>query len=518
MIVFEQVGGNICRIEFENEEEKKALDKLLERKVKDYQSGLTLTNTVVFSDSLGVGLIPVGLVPWLIDNLSRKFQVVDKTYAPDDSKFVVDSSCFVNKDSRDYQINAAQELLYHDRGIMQAITGGGKSATLGAMIHSILRVKPEWKILVVGFTVDHWGQLLNTFREMDIPSQEIKAAKYDGSPVIVGRFDAFTRALDKGGEWEKVIRNAEVQAYDEVRHCSTADTYHEIFKRTNPVRVYGFDATPLKNFEDYSDPYKYIEDMNVVGYCGPIRISIGYNDLQKLGYLPLTYVNFIQMATPPQNLVDVSLKGIQITNNYTKIYKALIVHNDYRTSRFARLITNLAGSGKIVCFIKEHEHARRLMRMLMENDVESMAWFGNKKALAVSPNRGVYDAPFDTSYVRERFMEGNLPVVIGSSVLSEAISLDVATDAVNLAAGKTFSLSGQRAGRIMRTDKGRTPLVNLWDAFDTSHRVLRNQSENREAHYRATGLLINSAPCPELIYDLRKIGLMQGGISWNEVD
>ena len=110
--------------------------------------------------------------------------------------------------------------------------------------------------------------------------------------------------------------------------------------------------------------------------------------------------------------------------------------------------------GKIIAMVKQHEHARRLMKMLMDNDVESLAWFGAKKALAVSPTRGVIDAPFSTDEVRRRFMETDLRVVVGSSVLSEAISLDVATDAVNLAAGNTFSLSGQRAGRIMRRNQG----------------------------------------------------------------
>jgi hypothetical protein len=213
------------------------------------------------------------------------------------------------------------------------------------------------------------------------------------------------------------------------------------------------------------------------------------------------------MPRPPKALLKGKPRNLSITSNYSVLYKHAIVENDFRTARFARLITNRAGAGKVIAMVKQHEHAKRLMQMLMDNGIESLAWLGNKKALACTPSRGVFPAPFNTNEVRRRFLETDLPVVVGSMVLAEAISLDNATDAVNLAAGNTFSLSNQRDGRIMRRDGGRTPIVNFWDADDHFCRILQNQSKQRRRHFEAEGLDVIDVPCPEALRDLHKEGI-----------
>lgn len=683
MITFEQIGGNVVRLSIDTDRERRALHKLLERKIKDPDSGLKVPITVVW----GKGLVPAGLVPYMVDKLQNKFKLHVKTYEEDDEYFPIDETCFVNRDPRDYQLRAARTLLSVSRGIMEGVTGAGKTTVIGAMIHAIMRERPDWRIGVIGFTTDHWGQVRNALHSMEIPTQQVGRGN-PSKPVAIGRFSAFEKNIAKAGPWNEWLRTCEVIIYDEClrgdslvetergpipirdlkglegirvlshdtrskslryermtawmpkgkrktvklrlsngqeiyctpdhkfltscgwksagelcpedrlvgsfrksltgqpcdlpvhagqstervegtfifgceqnppvsglrpinsgylnawstnpvyvvsaedsgvedvydieventhnfvangvvvhncRHLGSASTYINFARQINPLRTYGFDGTPLRNFED-DDHYKYWEDMQTIGYCGPIRVKIQYRDLQRLGYLPLTYVNFVTMPKLPKGLRDGVPRNIQITTNYNLIYKHLIVENDWRTSRFARLITNLSGGGKIIALIKQHEHARRLMEMLLQEDVESMAWFGAKKALAVSPSRGVYDAPFTTDEVRRRFMETDLPVVVGSSVLSEAISLDVATDAVNLAAGRTFSLSGQRTGRIMRRDGGRTPMVTFWDAWDMSHRILESQSRSRKGHLESLGLHVQQTRIPEVVLDLRRQG------------
>ncbi len=500
MITFEQIGGNVVRLSLDTDRERRALHKLLERKIKDPDSGLKVPITVVW----GKGLVPAGLVPYMVDKLQNKFKLHVKTYEEDDEYFPIDDTCFVNRDPRDYQLRAARTLLSVSRGIMEGVTGAGKTTVIGAMIHAIMRERPDWRIGVIGFTTDHWAQVRNALHSMEIPTQQVGRGT-PSKPVAIGRFSAFEKNIAKAGPWNEWLRTCEVLIYDEVRHLGSASTYINFARQINPLRTYGFDGTPLRNFED-DNCYKYWEDMQTIGYCGPIRVKIRYRDLQRLGYLPLTYVNFVTMPKLPKGLCGGVPRNIQITTNYNMIYKHLIVENDYRTSRFARLITNLAGGGKIIALIKQHEHARRLMEMLLQEGVESMAWFGAKKALAVSPSRGVYDAPFTTDEVRRRFMETDLPVVVGSSVLSEAISLDVATDAVNLAAGRTFSLSGQRTGRIMRRDGGRTPMVTFWDAWDMSHRILESQSRSRKGHLESLGLHVQQTRIPEVVLDLRRQG------------
>lgn len=498
MIDIEQISGNVLRISIETEKEQHALQKLLERKVKDPDSGIMVPITV----SWGNGLVPAGLLSYLQDSLKSKFQVTTKVYGDDEEDFVVDPTCFVNKEPRDYQIKAARTMLSYSRGILDGCTGVGKTAILGAMIHSILRKCPDWRIMVIGFTTDHWGQVKTSLQDMGIHSQEIGKGN-PKSNVVIGRFSGFDKHVNVAGAWNDWLRSAEVLIIDEVRHLGSASTYIDFARSINPLRIYGFDGTPLRNFED-SNNYKYVEDMQTIGYCGPIRVKIGYRDLQQLGYLPLTYVNFLLMPKPP-NLGKLP-KSLSITNNYNIIYKHLIVENDFRTSRFARLISNLAGGGKIIALVKQHEHARRLMELLYKEDIPSLAWFGGQKALTVTPSRGVHNAPFNTNEVRRRFMETDLPVVVGSNVLSEAISLDVATDAVNLAAGRVFSLSGQRTGRIMRRDNGRTPVVTFWDSYDTSHRILESQSLGREKHLNALGLHVCSTRLPEAMYNLKNTG------------
>jgi superfamily II DNA or RNA helicase len=504
MILIKQVSGNVVRISIDSEKEKIALDKLLVRKTKDAASGLKTDITVEFDN----GHVPAGLVPYIVENLGGKFQVELDLFEEDDTHIPVDASCFVGKEPREYQITAARKLLSSPRGIFRGVTGAGKTATIGGMVHAIRRVRPEWNILIIGFTVDHWTQLQKSLEEMRVETQVVGKGN-PNKKVFVGRFDAFGRAILKEGEWNRIIRTAEVVIFDEIRHLGTAGTYIHFARAINPLRSYGFDATPFSNYAS-DDPYTCWEDMNVVGYCGPVRYRIGYKDLQRQGFIPLTYVHFIHMPKPPHKLP----RDIFITTDYTRIYKNLVVENDFRTSRFARLVANLAGAGKVIVLIKQHEHARRIMQMLANFGVESMSWFGAKKALVSTLDGVVRDAPFDTSWVRKAFMEGDLRVVVGSNVLSEAISLDAATDVVNMAAGNTFSLTGQRAGRAMRRDDGRTPIVHYWDAYDSSQFILENQSKKRKKHYEAEGLDIVDVPCPEVIADLRVLGIRSGGVSW----
>jgi superfamily II DNA or RNA helicase len=505
MITISQISRNVSRVSFETERERTALDRLLERKIKDPDTGVLMPITVVWEDARGPGFIPAGLTPWLVERLQKRFRVQDDAIQDDATFFPVDPSCFVNMETRDYQLDAVRILLSHSRGIIKGTTGCGKTAIMGAMIHAILRVQPSWRILVLGFTVDHWNQVQRSFQQMQIPSQQVGRGNPEAN-VLIGRFDAFSRGISVAGPWNECLRTAEVVMYDEVRHLGSASTYIHFARAINPLRSYGFDATPLKNFED-KDPYKLWEDMQTIGYCGPLRIKIGYKELQQKGWVPLTYVHFAHMPRPPKALLKGKPRNLSITSNYSVLYKHAIVENDFRTARFARLITNRAGAGKVIAMVKQHEHAKRLMQMLMDNGIESLAWLGNKKALACTPSRGVFPAPFNTNEVRRRFLETDLPVVVGSMVLAEAISLDNATDAVNLAAGNTFSLSNQRDGRIMRRDGGRTPIVNFWDADDHFCRILQNQSKQRRRHFEAEGLDVIDVPCPEALRDLHKEGI-----------
>ncbi|KKN80240.1 hypothetical protein LCGC14_0332090 [marine sediment metagenome] len=507
LITFEQIKSNLARLGFDYKKEQKALDRLLVRKVKDKDTGLNMPVTIVTDQ----GFVPAGIVPWMIDEL-KDYRIDDKMWAKDETVFEVDESCFIGREPRAYQIKASKMMLSEDRGICAAPTGSGKTAIMSAMAHSILRAQPEWRIMVVCFTGSHTKQIVDDLREFGHKVQ-ILGKGNPTCPVVVARFDAFERHTSKAGPWNDWIRSCEVVYYDEVRHLGSANTYINFAQAIDVIKSYGFDATPVRDFETWN-PYNLIEDMQTVGYCGPIRVLIPLHHLQKMGYLPLTYVHMVPMPRPPA-MRRGGPKNLMISMDYNVIYKHFIVLNDFRTERFARLITNLAGCGKILCLIKQHEHARRLMQFLQEQDVESLAWFGADKALAVSPLRGVHEASFGTQEVRRRFMETDLPVVIGSSVLSEAISLDVVTDAVNLAAGNTFSLSSQRAGRTMRRNQGLTPVVHYWDSDDHCHKILQAQSRKRREHYRAFGLNVLDVPCPEVCtIDFRKYGLTHGRMVW----
>jgi superfamily II DNA or RNA helicase len=502
-ITIEHISSNVCRLSHDTETEWKALNRLLERKIKDGASGEKVPITVAWVDERGAGLIPAGLANWLEENLRHKFTVVNH-YSEEETPIPVIDSDFAGKEIRDYQMEAARTLLRAARGIMWGSVGCGKTFVLGAMINAILRTT-SYRVCVIGYTVDHWNQVQKTLEEMGIHSQQVGKGNPEAR-VVIGRFDAFNRCIKKQGPWNIWLRTCEIIFCDEVRHIGKAASYINFYRNLGAIRYYGFDGTPLRNFKT-DDPYELFEDMNVKGYCGPVLVKVGYKELQKAGYIPLTYVHFVPMPFPPGKIGTDFSQDIKITTDYRRIYTQLIVENDFRTARFARLITSLAGSGKVIAMVKEHEHAKRLMHMLSDNGVECLAWFGNDETLAITPMKGVYHPSFGTKEVKRRFMEDSLPVVVGSSVLSEAISLDVATDAVNLAGGNSFNLSVQRVGRIMRLDKGRTPVVRFWDAEDKGNIVLESHSKQRKAQYQAAGLDVVDFLFPEAVFDWGSWGI-----------
>lgn len=365
-----------------------------------------------------VGSFPTGLVGHVRkfldkNNISFKSTPWPAKPVPTEGMFTLS----LPYEPHEWQLKAAEEAVYHQRGGIIAPTGTGKSIVI-ALIASGLNVRT----LVVVPTVEIKKQL-----------QEALNAYFGSTDnIIVENIDS--RNLRKEQNFDCLI-------IDECHHVA-ARTYQVLNKKywKNIYHRYFLTATWGRNNRN--------ENLLFEGIAGEAFYRLTYKEAVKNGYIVPVEAYYIDL---PKKQTEAF--------TYVQVYSELIVNNTYRNELIAQLLNNLKENNiYTLCLVKEIAHGNNISKI-------SSVPFVNGKDEESRP------------FIRQ-FNNGGLMAIIGTTgILGEGVDTKPAEFVILAGLGKARSAILQQIGRGVRTYPGKDSCkVVLFR--DTSHKfTLRHFKE-----------------------------------------
>jgi superfamily II DNA or RNA helicase len=360
---------------------------------------------------------------------------------------------------RDYQIEAANNILTHARGIITSPTASGKT-----MIELALSLKFPKPLI---FLVPSTGLLSAAYREMKEKgiTKKYKVTIYGGGTYkdTTGDIVLMTNAsLTKQSKPVKAfMKICKAIISDEVHH-STGKLY-SILGRCPALYRAGFSATPWA--EDWSDA-KVARLISNFGH----EVYDGYADTRVTPFRMKPTVYIAKYKNKDTSIGDELMQAIQ-SHNYIEQKRYEIVQNTGRNRFIVQLAEILRHRG-LHTFIIVHwkEHVYNIEAVAKELDIPITFLTGDD------------DAGYRDDIYLNLKKPGQEPIIICGTVGSEGIDL-VHLSAVILAAGEKSEIRVvQSCGRAARQhpDKKIAIMIDIQDSLFPKHIKARNNIYKRE--------------------------------------
>jgi superfamily II DNA or RNA helicase len=471
------VGDLFCEVDG-NIDEYRELGKVLKvRNPKaNYQSKYSQEEVPEYIEFLDEnGMFLRGLLPWVED----KLQLLELDYEIEYEKEEIFNffECpvdIVNPPLRDYQKTAVEHGFYYKRGILHLATGAGK----GNIIVALARMNDlheGGRTLTFVNKTSLMYQQAERFRQLGVSDVGvIGAGDFAPNTHTVCMVQTASKLLRRGNtDW---MEGVTLTMWDETHHLG-ADTWVALAKNIAAKRSIGLSGTPFRQgISNYADP----SDIQLLGITGGVVVSVPASYLIRQGVLAKPYIYMIPILQTDQPLDD--LKGKQ----YGSVEKVFITNNGYRNNVFARLTLQLAERElNPLLLVSKVEHGKTMLRELSKLGLTGYFLSGG-------PTRHFYDRLADVVVSEKddnpdtsmrKFLTGEHQFLIGSTIFDEGIDLPAVTDVLNLAGGRSFIKTMQRAGRGLRAKTTGENVARIWDAYDYSNEWLTRHSSERVSDY-----------------------------------
>jgi len=354
-----------------------------------------------------------GRFPWGFKKLVVSIMKEWKIYSHDD--FIIDYSLnfpehgvtWYDKELREYQLDAINELYKNDGGILCLPTGAGKTRIAIEYIK-----QKNCNTLVVVHTLD----LLNQWAKQTNLLPNVKIATYQS-----------LKSLSDLAKYNLVI-------FDECHHVASKSLYKIAMNCPN-AQLIGLSASPKR--EDG-------EDMKIEAALGTIVYSITRKELINKGYLVNAKVYYHSLE-PAENNYWIS---------YHDAYESYIVNNHERNDKIIHTINNNCDRNKkILVLFSQINHLE-----LIKERLKSI----NKEALVI---HGQLSKKERIKLTEEVNKATSSIIVLASTIFDEGVDFP-ALDTIILAAGGKSSIKlTQRVGRILRPSANKQMAV-IYDFAD----------------------------------------------------
>lgn len=360
---------------------------------------------------------------------------------------------------RDYQKNCLYNIFLKKRGICNVATGGGKTLLQGTLIFNINKFFEDKKTLSLFASKDGLVASLNYFKDLDIPCSVYPKISQNtlGITNVVGK--QFNRA-------RVYLEDCFLVQIDECQSLRTAVTNQRVLEGINAYFKIGWSGTPLENI---NDPYKSIYDLNCIARLGDVIFTANRDDLTN------------QNTLNDVDVIKVSTRGIEHVlrgnNDYTKVYRELIVKNKNRNNLILELVDKLIANGyKPLVIVKHINHGVALLkRLAIKYHCEFVS--GNNTSRTFTRDGGIIIG--DSIGFKDR-LANDLDCGIGSSIFGQSFDCPQLDAVIDAAGGNTFVSRRQRLGRVIRKHDDKK-IKSLYILIDDS-----NNHSIFEKHYRET--------------------------------
>lgn len=372
----------------------------------------------------------------------------------------------MGKKPRDYQLAIAEAATKHEKGIIRAATGSGKSISAALMT---AKLNKPTIIYVVG--LDLLEQFHTLFTDIfDEPIGFIGNGVCDIKKINIASVWTIGKALDLKfkmfddedlSEKEKfnidnkikiqeLLKQTDVHIFDEC-HMVACDTIKEIFKQINPFRSFGMSGTPFR--DDGTD-------LLINGMLGEQIINVSASDLIKRKILAQPIIKFI-------NVPPLSVHG----RTYHDVYGEYVVENEARNFLILKETQKLVDKGyQVLVLFKQIKHGKILHSLFEKNGMEFEMLHG-----AHSLGK--------RTEIKERLLNKKLNVVLASTIFDLGVDISTLSGLVLAGGGKSSVKALQRIGRVVRMAPGKS-VAAIVDFVDNV-RFLKNHSDIRYRIYSA---------------------------------
>ena len=338
-----------------------------------------------------------------------------------------------NFDYVEHQVRGLQSLLKTNKGIIMAPTSAGKSSLMAAWLK--LTNLPT---LILTDRATLGAQLAQDFRD-----KGIDCGFCSGNGVRQGFFMVSTIQSVKKLD----VSRFQMVLVDEC-HRSSSKSFQDFLASFGCPLKYGFSASPSNgNLLDFA---------RIRQQLGSIIIQIKSNELMDNGVMAKAKINLVKIDCPE-------------TFDYPSANDLGIVHNKARNEVIKNIVEKHREEGYICILTRILEHGEEL-----EKTIPGAVYLKGEDPL----NKRME--------VINKFNNGEIPVLIGSSILNEGISISNMKTLIMASGGKAQTQTVQKIGRVLRITKEKKQGV-FYDFIDMNNKYLFKHSKQRLALYKKEG-------------------------------
>lgn len=366
-----------------------------------------------------------------IENFEDKrthFDFQTKDWTEDELK-----SFLPNFDYVEHQVRGLQALLKTNKGIIMGPTSSGKSSLMAAWLK--LTNLPT---LILTDRATLGAQLAQDFRDKGIDCGFCSGNGVRQGFCMVSTIQS-VKKLD--------VSRFQMVLVDEC-HKSSSKSFQDFLASFGCPLKYGFSASPSNgNLLDFA---------RIRQQLGSIIIQIKSNELMDNGVMAKAKINLVKIDCPE-------------TFDYPSANDLGIVHNKARNEVIKNIVEKHREEGYICILTRILEHGEEL-----EKTIPGAVYLKGEDSL----NKRME--------IINKFNNGEIPVLIGSSILNEGISISNMKVLIMASGGKAMTQTIQKIGRVLRITKEKRQGV-FYDFIDMNNKYLFKHSKQRLSLYKKEG-------------------------------
>lgn len=401
--------------------------------------------------------LPRGVLDDLVKSLNSikvRYKIIYKLELKDNVLFKFKSEL------KDNQIEAVDEILKYNNGILVAPTGSGKTVMALAIV---ARKKLRTAIIVNSLSLlNQWEKQINNF--LEIENEELKVGKYYGSKkkifkmIDILSIDSLVKADDEIFSYYALV------IVDEAHHLGS-NKYEEAIRRFKTRYIYGLTATPKRSDNLEKIVYKAI---------GNIRYNLELDKNQFDRVVMPIYTNF---------------KLKENTNDFNLILDELIKNDLRNLIIIDKVIEEYKNKRNILILTRRVEHIDILYNLLIDNCPNIYKVSGNSSK---EEKEGLNNF---TNKFKEKFI-----IISTGNYLGEGFDMPNLNSLFIATPVKFEGLQKQYIGRIERIVEGKDK-VKVFDFVDSKVFILLNMFQIRLRTYKKQNYEIINTENNKIIYD-----------------
>jgi len=333
----------------------------------------------------------------------------------------------------EHQVRALKAMLKTNKGICCLPTSAGKSRIMAAWLK--LTNLPT---LILTDRSTLGAQLAQDFRDQGIDCGFCSGNGVRQGYCIVSTIQS-VKKLD--------VSKFQMVLVDEC-HRSSSKSFQDFLKTFGCPLKYGFSASPSNgNLLDFA---------KIRQQLGSIIIQVKADELIENEVMAKPHINLVKVDCPE-------------TFDYPSANDLGIVHNKTRNNIIRDIVEKHREEGYICILVRILEHGEEL-----EKTIPGAVYLKGEDSL----NKRLE--------IINKFNNGEIPVLIGTNIIQEGISISNMKTLIMASGGKAQTSTIQRIGRVLRITSNKKE-ANFYDFIDMNNKYLFKHSKQRLTLYKKEG-------------------------------